>query len=50
LRTSDHFALGLGEVIVEDELRDLRSLSGTSLTNEDKDLGLLVELQELISE
>jgi hypothetical protein len=35
LRTGNHFALGLGQVIEQDELRDLRGLSGTGLTNED---------------
>jgi hypothetical protein len=49
LGTGDHLALGLGEVIEEDELRDLGGLSGTGFTNEDKDLGLLVELQEFIA-
>jgi hypothetical protein len=49
LGTGDHLALRLGEVIEQDELRDLGSLSGTGLTDEDQNLRLLVELKELIT-
>ena len=47
LRTRDHLAVEMWEVIIEDELWDLGRLSGTRLTDEDQDLGLLVELEEL---
>jgi hypothetical protein len=49
LGTGNHFAPQLREIIEKDELRDLRCLSRTRLTDEDENLVLLVKLQELTS-
>jgi hypothetical protein len=49
LRAGDHLRVLVGEVVEEHELRDLRRLAGTRLTDEDEDLRLLVQLEELIS-
>jgi translation initiation factor 6 (eIF-6) len=49
LRAGNHLGVLVGEVVEEHELRNLRRLSGTRLTDEDEDLRLLVELEELIS-
>ena len=39
----------MGKLIIDNILGDLSRLSGTGLTNEDEDLGLLVELEEFIA-
>ena len=49
LRTGDHLTALLGQVVIEDELRDLCRLSGTCLTDEDEDLRLLVQLEKLVA-
>jgi hypothetical protein len=48
LGTGDELAGELGEFIVNDVLGDLGCLSGTGLTNEDKDLGLVILFKELL--
>ena len=47
LCTCHHLALGLRQIVIQNELRDLCRFTGTSLTDEDQNLRLLVKLEEL---
>lgn len=49
LGTSDQLAGELGEFIVDDILRDLCCLSGTGLTDKHHDLGVVVDVEELLA-
>ena len=49
LGTGDELAVRVGELVVEDVLGNLGGLSGTRLTDEDEDLGVVVHVEELLA-